>query len=51
MNKFLVSSDWHVRDDRPRCRVDDWHTTQIRKLEWVVETINTYKVPMLIAGL
>ena len=50
VNKFLVSSDWHVRDDRPRCRVDDWHTTQSRKLEWIVKTINAYKVPMLVAG-
>lgn len=50
MNKFLVSSDWHLRSDRPRCRVDDWHETQVRKLEWLVELINSYKVPMLVAG-
>ncbi len=50
MNKFLVSSDWHLRSDKPRCRVDDWHETQVRKLEWLVELINNYKVPMLVAG-
>lgn len=50
MNKFLVSSDWHLRSDKPRCRVDDWHETQVRKLEWLVELINSYKVPMLVAG-
>lgn len=50
MNKFLVSSDWHLRSDKPRCRVDNWHETQVRKLEWLVELINSYKVPMLVAG-
>lgn len=48
--RLLASSDWHIRDDKPRCRVDDWFETQRRKLEWVVEMINTYECPMYVAG-
>jgi predicted phosphodiesterase len=48
--KFLVSSDWHLRTDKPRCRVDDWMTTQRERLEWLVTVINQHSCPMYVAG-
>lgn len=48
--KFLVSSDWHFRDDRPRCRKDTWSITQERKLQFVVNTINEHKCAMFVPG-
>jgi predicted phosphodiesterase len=48
--KFLVSSDWHLRDDRPRCRVDVWHEAQQAMLSTIVDLINAEKCPMFVAG-
>lgn len=48
--KFLVSADWHLRDGRPRSRVDNWFDTQRTRLQWVVDQINKYECCMLVAG-
>ena len=49
--KFLVSSDWHFRMDKPRCRVDeDWFGTQRDRARWLVSQINKYECPMFDAG-
>lgn len=48
--RCLVSSDWHIRSDKPRCRVDDWYTAQLERIRWVVQQINKYKCPMFVPG-
>lgn len=36
--KILLTADWHVRGDRPRCRIDeDWLETQRRDIQGVRE--------------
>lgn len=38
MSKILITADWHIRGDRPRCRVDeDWLETQRRDIRAVSE--------------
>lgn len=48
--RYLLSADWHLRDDRPRCRVDDWFQTQKERLQFIASTINEYECPMIVAG-
>jgi predicted phosphodiesterase len=48
--KFLVTSDTHFRDDKPRCRVDNFFETQQRKLRWLIEQVNEHECPLFIAG-
>lgn len=49
--KFLVSSDWHLRDDKPRCRIDEnWMETQEQALTWLVELMNEQECSMIVAG-
>jgi predicted phosphodiesterase len=48
--KFLVTSDTHFRDDRPRCRVDNFFETQQKKLQWLIEQVNAHQCPLFIAG-
>lgn len=49
--KYISVSDLHFRDDKPRCRVEkDWFGTQRRKLQWLIEQVNTHKCPLIIAG-
>lgn len=48
--KFLVGSDFHFRDDKPRCRADDWFETQTRRIQWLVNQININECPMFVAG-
>lgn len=49
--KFLLTADWHVQGERPRCRRDaDWLETQRLAIRFVVDLANERKVPMLILG-
>lgn len=48
--KILCASDIHLRDDRPRCRVDNWFVTQRERLQWLVQQINEHKCALLVAG-
>lgn len=37
-NKFIVTSDWHLRNQRPRCRKDeDWIDTQKKALKQILD--------------
>lgn len=35
--RFLITGDWHIREDQPTSRTDDFWETQKRKLEWLFE--------------
>ena len=49
--KAIVSSDWHVRPDRPRCRTDeDWDNTQKLMIRKIIDWANHYNVPLCIVG-
>jgi len=35
--KFLLTSDWHIRDDQPRCRIDDFMKAQEKAVQFVID--------------
>lgn len=47
---LILTSDWHLRDDTPSCRIDDFQDTQWKKVEQVLKLQNQYECPVLHAG-
>lgn len=35
MSKYLITADWHLREDQPECRTDDFKEAQISKLKQI----------------
>lgn len=52
MNKrFLISSDWHLRADRPRCRLDEnWLLSQKVVVKQIVKAANDNDAALCIIG-
>jgi len=49
--KFIFTADWHLRGDKPRCRLDeDWVETQRKAVRFVVEQANLRSLPIFIGG-
>jgi DNA repair exonuclease SbcCD nuclease subunit len=49
--RFIVTADWHLRNDRPRCRIDeDWLGFQESIVEWIVSKANEYECDIKIVG-
>lgn len=49
--KYLVTADWHLRNDRPRCRLDeDWINTQRKLLTEIVGIANIENASIVIGG-
>jgi hypothetical protein len=49
--KIVVTADWHIRRDRPRCRLDeDWIETQRQTIRFVVECARDWKAELVIVG-
>ena len=49
--KAIISSDWHIRADRPRCRIDEnWEETQSSVVEEIINICNKYNCPLIITG-
>ena len=46
----LLSADWHLREDSPICRLDDYWKTQNNKVDFIFDLATRYKVPILISG-
>jgi len=47
----ILSSDWHIRGDRPLCRTDNYMEAQRKKIHFVLELSHKYNyIPILIAG-
>lgn len=43
--KILLTADWHIRGDRPRCRIDeDWIASQRQDIQAVVDIASQEKV-------
>jgi DNA repair exonuclease SbcCD nuclease subunit len=51
MSKFILAADLHIRNDRPRCRIDEnWEETQRLMIQEIVSIANGYKCPLIITG-
>lgn len=49
--KFIFTADWHLRGDKPRCRLDEnWIETQRQAIRFVVEQANVRNLPIFIGG-
>ena len=49
--RMMITADWHLRSDKPRCRLDeDWEYTQKEMVRWIVETANNYNADLYIIG-
>lgn len=46
----IFTSDWHVRDTTPKCRIDDFSETQWNKIKQVSELQQKYNCPVMHAG-
>jgi putative phosphoesterase len=50
MADLIITSDWHLRDTTPICRVDDFETTQWRKVDFISRLQRRLKCPVIHAG-
>lgn len=51
INRFILTSDWHLRKDLPRCRKDkDWYLTQENALCQIVDLANERDCPVFVVG-
>lgn len=48
--KYLITSDWHLRADTPRCRLDNFVETQKKILDFIKALSKEHNVPIYIAG-
>jgi DNA repair exonuclease SbcCD nuclease subunit len=49
--RLIIAADLHLRDDRPRCRLDDdWEFTQTAALRQIVQYANEYDAYLCIVG-
>jgi len=47
----LISADWHLRADKPRCRLDDdWEETQRATVEHIITIANKRNTDLFIVG-
>ena len=46
----LLTGDWHLREDQPVCRVDDYWTAQSKKLQYISELQEKYACPIYHSG-
>jgi len=49
--KFIITADWHLRSDKPRCRIDsDWIRTQKDAIAFVYSKATQYQANVCIVG-
>lgn len=49
--KFICTADWHIRNTRPRCRIDeDWIKTQQKALNQIAEICENKNAPLMVVG-
>lgn len=46
----ILTSDWHLREDTPVCRTDDYQTAQWRKMQFIADLQKKHNCPVLCAG-
>ena len=51
MKNFIVTADWHLRSQRPRCRLDDdWISTQKKALDQILRYANEFDASVICIG-
>lgn len=49
--RFLLTADWHLRPDRPRCRLDtDWLDTQRQAIRFIVDLTRERDLALVVLG-
>lgn len=46
----ILSADWHLRADTPRCRIDDYISAMQNKVDFIISLAKEHQIPILIAG-
>lgn len=46
----ILTGDWHLRENTPICRTDNFQEAQWRKVRWIAELQARYACPVLHAG-
>ncbi len=46
----ILTADWHLRDDKPICRTDDFMAAQIDKMRQISDIQKEFECPVLHAG-
>ncbi len=46
----ILTSDWHIRDTKPECRIDDFESAQWDKIRFISKLQKVYKCPVIHAG-
>ena len=47
---LIITADWHLREDTPICRTDDFWATQWKKVDFVSQLQKKYDCPIFHAG-
>ena len=47
---FILTADWHLREDQPTCRTDDFQVTQWEKVRFVLGVAKKNKAEVIVAG-
>ena len=47
---YILTADWHLREDQPTCRTDDFQKAQWSKVDFVLELANKRKAGIIVAG-
>ena len=46
----ILTADWHIRAMAPVCRTDDFLVAMWKKVEFILDLSDKYRIPILIAG-
>jgi len=46
----LLTADWHIRADTPKCRIDNFFEAMERKIQFIIDKSNKLDIPILLAG-
>ena len=47
---LILSADWHLREDQPECRTDNYWEAQTRAVDYVRQICEKFDCPLCIAG-
>lgn len=49
--RMIITADWHIRNTRPRCRIDeDWIKSQQKALNQIAEICENKNAPLMVVG-
>ena len=47
---LILTSDWHLREDQPTCRTDDYQKAQAKKVKFMRVLQEEFECPIIVAG-